>query len=75
MAILYGRFVTCDSNILYLSRVAVNLLLHTRNVGHSLSSSSCSFSLANCLHTQVNFSYFEAGENKQALVKLVACER
>lgn len=24
---------------------------------------------------QVNFSYFEAGENKQALVKLVACER
>lgn len=25
-------------------------------------------------HIQVNFSYFEAGENKQALVKLVACE-
>ncbi|KAL7083590.1 hypothetical protein ACP275_14G173500 [Erythranthe tilingii] len=24
---------------------------------------------------EVNFSYFEAGENKQALVKLVACER
>lgn len=24
---------------------------------------------------QVNFSYFEAGENKQALVKLVTCER
>lgn len=24
---------------------------------------------------QVNFCYFEAGENKQALVKLVACER
>ncbi|CAI0393860.1 unnamed protein product [Linum tenue] len=24
---------------------------------------------------QVNFSYFEAGENKQALVKLVACEK
>ncbi|CAL5398448.1 unnamed protein product [Camellia sinensis] len=23
----------------------------------------------------VNFSYFEAGENKQALVKLVTCER
>jgi len=23
----------------------------------------------------VNFCYFEAGENKQALVKLVACER
>ncbi|KAL4039034.1 hypothetical protein IC575_002677 [Cucumis melo] len=32
-----------------------------------------------CLFTslllQVNFSYFEAGENKQALVKLVTCER
>lgn len=24
---------------------------------------------------QVNFSYFEAGENNQALVKLVTCER
>jgi hypothetical protein len=24
---------------------------------------------------QVNFSYSEAGENKQALVKLVTCER
>lgn len=24
---------------------------------------------------QVNFSYFEAGESKQALVKLVVCER
>ncbi|CDP07785.1 unnamed protein product [Coffea canephora] len=24
---------------------------------------------------QVNFSYFEAGENKQALVKLVTCEK
>ncbi|XP_048234226.1 protein FRA10AC1 isoform X3 [Ricinus communis] len=26
-------------------------------------------------YLQVNFSYFEAGENKQALVKLVACKR
>ncbi|KAJ0792704.1 putative folate-sensitive fragile site protein Fra10Ac1 [Helianthus annuus] len=24
---------------------------------------------------EVNFAYFEAGENKQALVKLVTCER
>ena len=28
-----------------------------------------------CFMLQVNFCYFEAGENKQALVKLVACER
>ncbi|KAM7512332.1 hypothetical protein LguiB_011207 [Lonicera macranthoides] len=28
-----------------------------------------------CSKLQVNFSYFEAGENKQALVKLVTCER
>lgn len=28
-----------------------------------------------CFTLQVNFCYFEAGENKQALVKLVACER
>ncbi|EYU29032.1 hypothetical protein MIMGU_mgv1a015610mg [Erythranthe guttata] len=27
------------------------------------------------VRAKVNFSYFEAGENKQALVKLVACER
>jgi len=26
-------------------------------------------------HVQVNFSYVEAGEQKQALVKLVACKR
>lgn len=33
------------------------------------------FFLVTFYNVQVNFSYIEAGENKQALVKLVACER
>ncbi|CAK9140384.1 unnamed protein product [Ilex paraguariensis] len=33
------------------------------------------YSISLAVVLQVNFSYFEAGENKQALVKVVACER
>lgn len=33
-----------------------------------------SYVCVNLLNLQVNFSYHEAGEHKQALVKLVTCE-
>lgn len=38
----------------------------------------CSFKIVSIVYAlcfQVNFSYVEAGEQKQALVKLVACKR
>ncbi|KAG5539059.1 hypothetical protein RHGRI_019573 [Rhododendron griersonianum] len=50
---------------------------HERNERQLLTRSCCATSPPPTLLQEiiVNFSYFEAGENKQALVKLVTCER